>query len=207
LRKPCEQKKRAERRGDATPVGVKVSISRSGSIYGRILTSKGRGAHNPPNMAESSKDVITIIASITGMVLGTAGFVLSLVNYFRDRAKIRVRLQWDMAVTPGDPRYDPRKKYAVISVLNIGRRPVYLGAVALRLPKGFKATHLLAPEAIGGKKLEEGGPPMIVTLQQDNLEEYSKQWREVRAYVELSTGKTYLSKKLHKLSRPSWAKG
>jgi len=111
-----------------------------------------------------------------------------------------------MAVTPGDPRYDPRKRYAVISVSNVGRRPVYLGAVALQLPKGFKASHLLAPEAIGGNKLEEGGPPMIVTLQQDDLEEYSKQWREVRACVAVNTGKTYLSKKLHKSSRPSWAK-
>src|SRR5262245_34410856 len=157
-------------------------------------------------MAESSKDLVTIIASITGMVLGTAGFVLSLVNYFRDRAKIRVRLQWDMSVTPGDPRFDPRKKYAVISVSNSGRRPVYLGAIAIRLPKGFKATHLLASESIGGKKLEEGGPPMVITLQQDDLEEYSKQWREVRAHVEVSTGKTYLSKKLHKSLRPSWAK-
>src|SRR5437879_4987797 len=100
---------------------------------GRILTPQGGEAHNPRTMAESSKDLITIISAITGMVLGTAGFVLSLVNYFRDRSKIRVNLRWDMSVTPGDPRYDPRKKYAVISVSNIGRRPVYLGAAAIQL--------------------------------------------------------------------------
>ena len=43
-------------------------------------------------MDQSSKDVITVISAITGMVLGTAGFMLSLVNYFRDRAKIKVLL-------------------------------------------------------------------------------------------------------------------
>jgi len=173
-------------------------------------------------MLESSKDLITIISSITGMVLGTAGFVLSLVNFFRDHSKIKVNLKWDLSVMPGDdPRFDPRKKYALISVSNIGRRPVYLSSVSLRVPKGKKWRYmissesapkgqkwgyLLSLESVQGKKLEEGGPPALIPMSQDDLEEFAKQWRDVRAYVEVSTGKTYLSKKHHKGQPPDWAK-
>jgi hypothetical protein len=64
----------------------------------------------------------------------------------------------------------------------------------------------LNPDSITGKKLEEGGPPANFTMLQDDLEKYSKRWREVRAYVEIGNGKSYLSKKLHKSLRPSWAK-
>ena len=39
---------------------------------------------------------LTDLAAIIGMVLGTAGFVTSLLNYLRDRPKVKVTLKWDM---------------------------------------------------------------------------------------------------------------
>ena len=39
---------------------------------------------------------ITIVASILGMILGTAGFVMSVLSYLRDRPRVKVTLQWDM---------------------------------------------------------------------------------------------------------------
>ena len=34
--------------------------------------------------------------SILGMVLGTAGFTISVLNYLRDRPQVKVTLQWNM---------------------------------------------------------------------------------------------------------------
>ena len=67
-------------------------------------------------------------------MFGTAGLVLGILNYLRDRPNVAVTLQWDMSVTE-NPVIDPRKKWGVISVTSVGRRPVYIVSVALELPK------------------------------------------------------------------------
>ena len=41
------------------------------------------------------------LAALVGMILGTAGFVLGIVNYLRDRAKVVVKLRWDMLMAGG----------------------------------------------------------------------------------------------------------
>jgi hypothetical protein len=56
---------------------------------------------NPP---PSSPSAITQVAALLGMVLGTAGLVISLMNYLRDRPRVKVRLKWDMSVTD-NPHY------------------------------------------------------------------------------------------------------
>lgn len=37
--------------------------------------------------------------SVIGLVAGVAGFVFGVLNYLRDRHKIVVALQWDLAAT------------------------------------------------------------------------------------------------------------
>src|SRR5262245_36805409 len=160
-------------------------------------------------MAESSKDVLPIFSAITGMVLGTAGFVLSLVNYFRDRAKITVLLEWDSTLIEEGVPYDHSKKYAVITVTNVGRRPVYLKSISLQVPMGRKYDYfplwrkyiyLISRTSIAGKKLEEGSQPMSIEMDQghERLAPYSNQRHVVRAAAQVSTGKTYLSKKMRR---------
>jgi hypothetical protein len=83
---------------------------------------------------------------------------------------------------------------------------VFISIAALTVPKGFKLTHLILQESASGKKLSEGDAPARFMVTQDGLEEYRKAWIELRAYVEDSTGKQYLSKKLSKSDIPSWAK-
>jgi hypothetical protein len=153
--------------------------------------------------------VFTLITAICGVIFGFGGLLLSILNYFRDRPKLVVTLQWDMAVTD-NPTYDPQKPWGLVRVTNIGRRPVYLGIVALKLPKdfktekGFEHSHLVLSQSIGGKKLAEGDPPAGFIVNQDDLAKYSQVWRKIRAIAEDSTGKTYESKKVSK--RPSWVK-
>lgn len=135
--------------------------------------------------------------------------MLSILNYFRDRPRLVVTLQWDMAATDNST-YDPKKSWGLVRVTNIGRRLVHLGIVVLQLPKtfrtakGFEHSHLVFLQSNGGKKLAEGDPPAGFVVNQDDLAKYSEVWRQIRAIAEDSTVKTYKSKKVSK--QPSWVK-
>jgi hypothetical protein len=138
-------------------------------------------------------------------MFGLAGFMLGVMNYLRDRAKIVVELQWDMKVTPGGP-YDPSKSYGVVRVTNVGRRGIYISHASLRLPKGHEASHLLLADGIPGKKLAEGDSPEIYVILQDDLGQYAKHWRKIIAQVSDSTGKEWTSRKIARGDVPSWAR-
>lgn len=153
--------------------------------------------------------MVTLIAAICGVVFGFSGLLLGILNYVRDRSKLIVKLQWDMAVTD-NPIYDPKKSWGVVRVTNVGRRPAHLANVALRLPKtfktpaGFDCDHLMLMESAGGKKLAEADPQAVFFVAQDSMVQYSAIWRQLRAVAEDSMGKTYKSKKVSK--QPSWVK-
>lgn len=139
-------------------------------------------------------------AAVLGMVLGTAGFVMSLLNYLRDRPRVRVTLNWNMANT------QTREMMGLVKVVNTGRRPVFISIVALELPDGFRHTHLILNDSIPGKKLCEGDAPAGFLVKYDGLEQYSKVWRKIRAYVEDSAGGEYYSEKIDKEKTPSWVR-
>lgn len=142
------------------------------------------------------------VAAILGMVLGTAGFVMGLMNYLRDRPKVKVFLKWDLAMAgnPGAP------KMGIVRVTNVGRRPIYISVATLKLPKGFKYDHLILKQSVPGTKLSEGDAPIEFPVNYSGLQQYAKHWRRIRAYAEDSAGRRYLSKKLSKSEIPSWAK-
>ena len=140
----------------------------------------------------------------SGLMFGLAGFVLGVMNYLRDRAKIVVELQWDMKVTPGGP-YASNKSYGAVRVANVGRRAIYISHASLRLPKGHDASHLLLADGIPGKKLSEGDSPQVYAILQDDLARYAKDWRKVVAEVSDSTGRTWTSRKIARDKTPSWA--
>jgi hypothetical protein len=141
--------------------------------------------------------------AVSGLMFGLTGFVLGVMNYLRDRAKIVVELQWDMKVTPGGP-YDPNKLYGMVRVTNTGRRAIYISHASLRLPKGSDHPYLLLADGIPGKKLSEGDSPEIYAIKQEDLTKYAKNWRKVVAQVSDSTGKIWTSKKIPKTKVPSW---
>jgi hypothetical protein len=155
-----------------------------------------------PEAAMTPAEPITIASAIIGMMLGTAGFVISLFNYLRDRPNVRVCLNWDWKVTDS-LLYDPTKYWGIVSVTNVGRRPVFITSVALRLPKRYTPSWLLLGESIPGKKLSEGDPPATFMSTQERMEEYSGDWRKIRAVAFDSAGKRYISKPVR--ARPSWA--
>jgi hypothetical protein len=147
---------------------------------------------------------LTEAVALIGAVTGIAGMVLGIVNYLRDRAKIVVNLQWDLA-SLDNPRYDRNKLWGIVSVSNVGRRPIYIRLVNLELPKGYKHTNLLINEGMAGTKLAEGDAPAIYVVTQDGLEKYKKDWNRIRAAVYDTAGKTYRSK-VKRTEPPSWAR-
>lgn len=153
---------------------------------------------------------ITDINAVLGVLFGLSGLTLAIINYRRDNPKIVVDLQWDMSmIEVGGGPQDRNKLHGVITVTNIGRRPIYISHVSLKLsPKGY----LLLIEGLSGQKLVEGDPPRTFTVDHDRiiqeigdrLRKQPNMWKLIRAQVSDSAGKRYLSKKVKNC--PEWAK-
>ena len=111
------------------------------------------------------------LAAIGGLVFGVAGLVLSITNYLRDRAKLVVDLRWDMTLRDAT---GAEEEVGVVTVSNVGRRPIYISHTALRMPKGAPHSHLLIMDSVKGEKLGEGDAPRIYTVKQSDLTEYRK---------------------------------
>ena len=75
-------------------------------------------------------NAISIVSSILGMLLGSAGLAISILNYLRDRSKVRVTLQWNIVHT------HTKQVQGLVRVTNVGRRVVYFGIAALEIPGG-----------------------------------------------------------------------
>jgi hypothetical protein len=140
------------------------------------------------------------VASILGMLFGTAGLVMSIMNYLRDRPKVQVTLRWEMTEMLTD------KPFGIVRVTNVGRRPIYISVAALQLPKGFKHSHRILKQSMSGQKLSEGDAPATFLVQYDDLQQYSRKWREIRAYAEDSAGIKYVPDKVPESPIPSWVK-
>jgi hypothetical protein len=143
-------------------------------------------------------------ATLLGIMFGVSGFTLGILNHLRDRAKVTVDLLWDMSIT-NSPVYDPKKDWGLITVANVGRRPIYLSHASLRIPKGYGVGHVLLADSVAGKKLDEGDPPLSFPVDQTDLNKYAKDWRRIQAEIIDSTGKKWRSRKANKKSMPSWA--
>lgn len=146
-----------------------------------------------------SVDVLSRLGAITG----TIGCLLGILNFRRDKAKVTVKLAWDMEpydVISSD--LGENKLYCCITVTNEGRRPVFISHVAIKRPG--KDKYLLLVKGVKGKTLREGDPPEKYVIPQDRLGQYSKEWRKLRGYVENSSGRRYYSKPVSE--RPSWVR-
>jgi hypothetical protein len=65
-------------------------------------------------------------------MLGSVALAVSILNYLRDKPKLKVSLKWDMTDT------QTGKQMGLVRVTNVGRRPAHLGAVALALPSKYE---------------------------------------------------------------------
>jgi len=117
---------------------------------------------------------ITITATVVawyGAILGTFGFALSVLNYLRDRARVRVTGTADMIAVSGPNR---GQRMVSVNIVNLGRRPITITVVAFHtkksdgVPKEFEVPFTLAEGELRRffllqSKLEECYPLKSIT--------------------------------------------
>lgn len=143
-------------------------------------------------------------AAFVGAITGPVALTVSMLVYFRDRAVVTVGLGWDMEMLGGG--YDNSLTYYVVTIRNVGRRPIYLSHAHIILPKGASGTttHLLLTSGLQGVTLAEGAAPHTIVTKQAGMEKYAKLWWKLRASVTDSAGALYHSD--WPVAPPSFAK-
>ncbi len=141
---------------------------------------------------------LTIAGSVLGMIFGTAGLTLGVLNYRRDRPEVKVTLAWNMV------NLQTKKVMGLIKVTNTGRRAVFISVAALEIPNS-SAVYVLN-DSLSGAKLGEGDKPAAYFVSHDGLAKHSQNWRRIRAFVEVSTGQRYYSSYPRRNEPPPWVK-
>lgn len=122
--------------------------------------------------------------------LGLAAFVLSVINFRRDRAILRVTLlkAEDLPETPGLPALR-------VEIANTGRRPVFLRQTGIRARTRVPFTwHDLKSEIINCR-LGEGDAPISKTFMLKDLHGY-RRLSALQAFADDSSGRKLTSKVL-----------
>lgn len=149
---------------------------------------------------------LTPLLAVVGAISGLAATGFSVANHLRETPRIRVQLQWNMATTAGTLLVD--KGAGIITTTNIGRRPVFVTHVSLKLPDGQK--HLVfVDHFLRAKPLNEGDAPITTVVEpaliESDLLPHARNWRLIRAVASDSTGKQWVS--AAPAIAPSWANG
>ena len=140
------------------------------------------------------------IGIFIGIISGIGALVLGVMNYVRDNPNLSLSLVWDLEPFGNTP-FEKDKLYGVIKITNIGRRPIFISQISIRIP-GSK--ELLITESITGEKIGEGDHPKIYPIDQDGLEKYAELWDKMYAVVRDSAEREYLSRPPK--NKPSWGK-
>src|SRR5438477_3686554 len=129
---------------------------------------------------------VALITGVVGGLTGLASLIISLLNYRRDRPKLKVSTAFDRVVI-GHPGYDPKKRYVMITVTNTGRREVQINRADALFYEGDGAYIV----GSGGSVLSEKNPETVILAERENLD-LSRLWyfsvmtgagSEVRAYI------------------------
>jgi len=129
-----------------------------------------------------------------GAIVATISVIFALLNYWRDKARVKIVYQKDIRIAGAQNVYDPAKTYFNITVVNKGRRPIKIEKAALKIVdiKGF----LLLGDSFAShriKVLTEENPKTEFLTDQSEIE-LSKIWyisiydgigREYRKYFHL----------------------
>ena len=101
-------------------------------------------------------------------IISTISLVASIYLSFRDRAKIRIKYQRDMAVF-NSPLYDKNKTYFNVTVVNKGRRSIRISNVGIRIIGKEKNFALINDSILGhtNKILTEENPTVNFMMEQD----------------------------------------
>jgi hypothetical protein len=145
------------------------------------------------------------VLSLIGTLTGTAGAVLSVFNYLRDRASAVVSLQWDFLAldSSNKPIGQPT---GVVSIANNGRRPLYIKLVYLDVPKRSGHGPLILKRSLTGQRLGEGDAEFVITISTEAQsylhKHFTGYWHDIHAVACDNCGRKYKSDSPKK--PPSW---
>ncbi len=156
------------------------------------------------------KLMLTTITAIAALFFGLAGTILGLLNYRRDRPKLRISLNWDTCLVRDT--YGAQAKLGRIYITNSGRRPIYMVSAGLMVfTLSDMCIRRVSVGGIKGRRLAEGDPPIRLIVP-DTVEtaktlwqKHAGHWKYLRAWAVDSNGKTYLSRRPNR--RPFWGLG
>jgi len=118
-----------------------------------------------PWWPQKAHEWIALIAGSVGAITGIGGLVMGLLNYRRDRPRMRVSFGLNQTVI-GYHDYDPAKEYIVVRIVNQGRREVQINRVDALL---YKGGGYLIPNC-GGSVLSEANPETVVLVERTKLD-------------------------------------
>lgn len=151
-------------------------------------------------MAMTIKDFGLILGwLISGILL-----LLRILEYRRDKSKVKVTVKGHYGIIPEDTVYRPGDKI-IIRAVNEGRRPITLVQAGLLLPQNCKDHYAIANDSLKIIKLGEG-EPYIYILDEDPVKRgYNLTPDKYIAYVMDATGRFYWShnksERMEKLGR------
>jgi hypothetical protein len=136
---------------------------------------------------------VPLVSALIGIAIGTAGFVLGVLNYLRDRPRVVVSLTWDLEpFGAATSVLDPNKPWGALTVTNIGRRPIFVSHASLHIPGESK--YFVLSDGIEGVKLLESDPPRRYVVDQQAIRDrFSEEWPRLRGCVVDNTGKHWHS--------------
>lgn len=152
-------------------------------------------------LAATATRIITIALAIIGTVTGSIALGLSAASYLRDRPKIQITFACGYRAHNAPP-YDPNKDFALVSISNSGRRPVYISLVYLEFPGDFDG--IVNDSLQNPQTFPEGGAPATYLTDEEELKKFANSWPVIRAIAIDAAGKHYRSKRLSK--KPKWGK-
>jgi len=121
-------------------------------------------------------------ATVTGILLGVAGFALSIFNFLRDQAKLHVGL----VLPPYFPSFS-------VEIANIGRRSAFVRSAGLRFrDKRLSKWNELARKDIN-RSLSEGDASISESFMFKDLHHF-REHSELQAFAVDLKGKMFLSK-------------
>jgi len=124
------------------------------------------------------------------MVTGISALLISLSNYFRDRARIIVELKRSTASVANDLLHI--EEVLILHIRNSGRRPVYITSVGFEWGKRWN-TCITFTNSIEDRKIGEGDAPVTIVLPRPDEVGFSQITYNSRAFVVDHTGKKYVS--------------
>ena len=155
-------------------------------------------------MSQENIPIWAIIISLVSLIISSFSFLISFLNYRRDKYKLIIDLDWDSGKFYVGMRSNVKETWGTITVSNKGRRPIYIRSVGIKYPDDERVFNLLSEDKIEGVKLGEHNAPIVIKVPQDwNLKRYAKDWEKLYAVAFDISGKEYKSSR--PWNKPSWA--